>query len=162
MLIYGRNTLNGEQLWQLYTSITDTTGIWLESNFKESAKACGLRRVVKRKAYFSFEASNFTTGQAIINKESIEEIRFFIGNEPSDLDEATFLKDRNKPKALAKEFTTCLTEKLGTPRQLNNNNIFESNGFRTRVLATASANVWVVISNLAVQKQLGVDYFAQK
>ncbi len=159
MQIYGREVLTSDQLWQLYTQMCNSPDIWQAANFATVAKDCGLKRVTKRKNdYFYFNTSNFTTGQAIVTKDLIEEIRLFIGNEPKELSEANYMKDRHKIALLAKEFVKLLTGKLGEPRQLNNNDIYEYNGLRVRVLA--NNNVWVVISNMAIQKQLGVDYFS--
>ena len=162
MQIFGRETLTCDQLWQLYTRISESNEIWQAASFKITGKNCGLKSILQRKTYFTFAASNFTTGQAIVTNSLIEEIRFFIGNEPTGLDEAGFIKDRHKHKKLAKEFSNMLTEKLGASWQLHSNQIFEHNGHRVRVLATGSANVWVVMSNLAIQKQLNINYFAKE
>ena len=67
------------------------------------------------------------------------------------------MRDMHKIALLAKTLVKLLSEKLGAPRRLYGNDIFEYNGQRVRVLA--SGKVWVVICNISIQTQLGVDYF---
>jgi hypothetical protein len=158
MQIYGREVLSCEQLWDLYKLLISSDDIWHKENFIAAAKECGLKRVTEREGYFSFTFSNHTTGQAPIVNGLIEEIRLFIGNEPRQLDETAWRKDKHKHSLLAEEYSEIFTDRLGSPRIANNNDIFEYNGYRVRVLA--SSTVWVVISNQAIIKQLPNDWWS--
>ena len=87
MQIFGGKALTSDQLWQIYTQIIKLPDIWHAASFADAAKDCGYKRVSKKiSGSFSFNASNFTTGQAIINQGFVEEIRLFIGNGPKDLE----------------------------------------------------------------------------
>jgi hypothetical protein len=162
MQIFGRDVPAPEDLWQLYSQIVQTPELWKTQTFKAAATQCGLRAVTARRGYFSFSGKHHVTGQAPhgMADHLIEEIRFFIGQAPKDLDLALYEKERQKIGQLAWAYCTLFRQNLGEPRKANANDIFEYNDHRVRVLAAEC--VWVVISNLSVIKQLPHDYFAPK
>jgi hypothetical protein len=159
MRIYGRDVPTPEDIWQLYSQIIKSAELWGAGEFKDAATEFGLRKVLRRQGYFSFSGKNHMTGQAIIVDDFIEEIRLFIGSEPKDLNEMLYKEDRGKIAQLASEFSALFTQKLGEPRVAHNNDIFEYNDHRVRVLSTGC--VWVVISNLSVVRQLPNDWWPQ-
>jgi hypothetical protein len=158
MQIFGRPSLSCEQLWELYSRLAASEAIWHQSSFVAAAKDCGLKRVKQRAGYCSFGAANHTTGQAQITTELIEEMRFFIGSEPRNLDPADWEKDQHKHALLAKDYCAMFASALGPSIQVNNNDMFEYHGFRVRVLASQA--VWVVVSKLAIVQRLPNDWWA--
>lgn len=160
MQIYGRDVLSSDELWELYQLMIQTSELWNPETFKEAAKKCGFSRVAIREGYFSFSGKKHLTGQAKIVDNFIEEIRLFIGNEPKNLTEELYKKDRRKIGKIAAEYSAQFKQQLGEPRISNNNVIFEYNDHRLRVLPTNC--VWVVISNLSILKQLPNDWWAEK
>lgn len=160
MQIYGRDTLSTEEIWQLYQFIIQTPELWRPETFKEAAKKGGLSRVAAREGYFSFTGKKNIKGQAHIVNNFVEEIRFFIVNEPRNLTEELYKKDRHKVKKLAAEYSTKFKQQLGESRVSSNNDIFEYNDHRLRVLP--NNQIGVVISKLSILKQLPNDWWAEK
>ena len=157
MQIFGREVPTSEDVWQLYSQIIQTPELWMAGAFKEAASKCGLRKVAARQGYFSFSGKNHMTGQAPVVDDFIEEIRLFIGQEPRDLTEALFETDRGKISQLAADYSSLFRQRLGEARTPHNNDIFEYNDHRVRVLS--SGCVWVVISNLSIIRQLPNDWW---
>lgn len=157
MRIYGRDVPTPEDIWQLYSQIIQSPDLWAAGEFKDAAVNVGLRKIAPRQGYFSFSGKNYMTGQAIIVDDFIEEIRLFIGSEPKDLTEMLYKEDRGKIPQLASEYSVLFRRKLGEPRIAHDNDIFEYNDHRVRVLS--SGCVWVVISNLSVIRQLPNDWW---
>lgn len=160
MQIFGRDVPSADDIWTLYSQITQSPELWKPDSFKAAATQCGFRKIAARQGDFSFSGKDYTTGQAKIEGDFIEEIRLFIGQEPKDLSEALYEKDRKKHTQVAAEYSARFRQELGEPRVANDNDIFEYNDHRVRVLA--SRYVWVVISNLSVIKQLPNDWLAPK
>jgi hypothetical protein len=160
MQIYERDVLTPAELWRLYCSVTESPAIWREDSFADAGRECGFKRIQARRGYFSFEMARHTTGQAKVLSGHIEEIRLFIGSEPSDLSDELFEQDRQKIPLLAAEYSDFFRLHLGAPRRANHNDIFESKTYRVRVLA--SGMVWVVLSEHATLSRLNVDYWAVK
>ena len=158
MQVFGRDVPSPDDIWQLYSRIVLTPGLWRPETFKEAATQCGLRRIAARQGYFSFSGKHDMTGQAPIAEGFIEEIRLFIGQEPKGLTEALYKKDRGKHAKLASEYSARFEEELGRPRIKNDNGIFECGDHRIRVLPTNC--VWVVFSNLSTVKQFPNDWWA--
>lgn len=157
MRIFGRDVPTPDDIWQLYSQISQTPELWRVERFKEEATRCGLRRIVARQGYFSFSGKPPMTGNAPVIGDFIEEIRLFIGNEPKDLSETLYKEDCGKIAQLAAQYSSLFRQKLGEPRVAHGNDIFEYNDHRVRVLS--SGCVWVVISNLAVIRQLPNDWW---
>jgi hypothetical protein len=61
-------------------------------------------------------------------------------------------------RQLARAYSELFRQRLGPPRRANDNDIFEHQGHRVRVLL--AAQVWVVISNLDVVRRLPNDWWA--
>ena len=156
--IFGRDVPSSDDIWQLYSQIIQTPELWKMETFKEAATKCGLRKIAARRGYFSFFGKHHVTGQAPIVGGFIEEIRLFIGEEPKDLPEALYKKDCGKLGQIASEYSARFRQKLGEPRMAHDNDIFEYNDHRVRVLPTGC--IWVVISKLSVLKQLPNDWWA--
>jgi hypothetical protein len=158
MQIYGREVPDAEEILALYEKLTVYAGIWQKETFASTAKECGFKRVSEKKSgYFSFSAFKHVTGQAPVSGNLIEEIRLFIGGEPSDLSAELWEKDRKKHALLGKKYSELFTSKLGTPRVSNTNDIFEASGIRTRILVAPP--VWVVFSSLEVIRQQPDDWW---
>lgn len=98
------------------------------------------------------------TGQAPLVEGFVEEIRLFIGQEPKDLPEPLYKKDRGKIAKIASSYSDRFKEELGEFRTANKNRIFECDGHRVRVLPADC--VWVVISNLSNLKHVPNDWWA--
>lgn len=158
MQIYGRDVPGAEDIWRLFGEIAQTREIWNAATFKAAAAKCGLRKIAARHGYFAFSGKLPIVGQAPVVDDAIEEIRLFIGQEPKDLSEALFNKDRRKGGQLATEYAARFRQELGAPRMANGNEIFESGDHRVRVMAAEC--VWVVISSLSVLKRLPNDWWA--
>lgn len=158
MEIFGQQVLSEDELWDLYTRIAASEAIWRPDEFAAAARACGLRRIARRKAHFSFEGRGDLRGQAPIVEGAIEELRLFIGNAPSDLDLAQWQRDSPLLRELARSYSALFRQRLGPPRRAHDNDIFEYQGHRVRVLA--DNQVWVVISNLDVVRRLPNDWWA--
>lgn len=159
MQIFGRDVPTPEDIWQLYSQIIQSPELWRAGEFKDGAGKVGLRKVASRQGYFSFSGKKHMTGNAIIVGDFIEEIRLFIGREPKDLTEILYQEDRGKIAQLASEYSALFRQELGEARVAHDNNIFEYNDHRVRVLS--SGCVWVVISNLSVIRQLPNDWWLQ-
>jgi hypothetical protein len=157
MRIYGRDVPTPDGIWQLYSQIIQSPDLWAAGEFKGAAVNVGFRKIAPRQGYLSFSGKNYMTGQAIIVDDFIEEIRLFIGSEPKDLTEMLYKEDRGKIPQLASEYSALFRQKLGEPRIAHDNDIFEYNDHRVRVLS--SACVWVVISKLSVIRQLPNDWW---
>lgn len=159
MQIFGREVPSPEALWNLYGRLTAFDELWHQETFAETARLCGLKRVSERKSgYFSFAAFPHTTGQAPIAETLIEEIRLFIGQEPRDIPASLWERDQDKHKPLARQYAKMFETRLGSPRIVNDNKIFESTDFRVRVLV--GPPVWVVISSFAIIKRLPNDWWS--
>lgn len=158
MQIFGRGIPTSDEVWQLYSQIAQTPDLWMAETFKEAATSCGFRKVSPRRGYFSFSDKHHMTGHAPIVGDFIEEIRLFIGQAPKDLAETLYKKDRRKIGLLASEYSALFREKLGEPRTANDNDIFEYDDHRVRVLPTDC--VWVIISNLPIVRKLPNDWWA--
>lgn len=158
MQIYERDVLSPAELWQLYCNVTESIAIWREESFVDAGRKCGFKRIQARSGYFSFEAAGHTAGQAKLLNGRVEEIRLFMGREPRDLGQELFEQDRRKIPLLATEYSDLFRSHLGSPRHAHDNDIFETKTHRVRVLA--SAEVWVVLSDLATLSNLNVDYWA--
>ena len=161
MDIYGRDTLSVDALWALYQTIQAHPNIWRVESFPQEATACDFKRVKQRSDYFGFSYAGNTTGQAVVAGEWIAEIRLFIGNEPKDLSEAAFKRDRPKLRTLEADYRKRFEQELGAPRLTSGNHIHENNDLRVRLLP-GQAPAWVVLSSLEVVAKLPQDHFASR
>ena len=159
--IFGKAVLSPGDLWNLYSGIVERPEIWTPDSFATSATYCGFKRVARRKSnYFSFYGPTNSSGQAPITAGLVEEIR--ITTSKSDRDTTAELWEADQPKLalLGSAYSSIFREHLGSPRRANNNDIFESDGYRVRILA--SQFVWVVVQSLSIIDKLPNDWWAPR
>ena len=159
MLIYDREFPDAETIDQLIGDLMAAPGLWTRAGFAAAARSCGCKRISERKSgYFAFTIFDHVTGQAPLAGDMIEEIRFFIGSEPKSLATEVWERDQALHGVLARACVKRLKLRFGRSRRLNDNWIFESEHYRVRVLV--GPPLWVVLSSLAVVRQLPADWWA--
>ena len=141
----------------MYGQVVQKAEIWNSETFKEAAMVCGLQKIAARRGYFSFAGKQHVAGQAPIADGFIEEIRFFIGQEPKGLPEVIYEQDRKKIAQIASGYSARFNQELGEPRTAHGNAIFEYNDHRVRVLPTNC--VWIVISKISIVRRLSKDHW---